>query len=171
MYYVFYHVFSSPTPPRFSHILTLQLYVFLSPFFKETSPKLKIKTNTHRPNMAKHAKTKQNETKSPQKSMEFLLWLANYFCPVGLPWRVAGIPSDSPLKRTDFPLPADSSLVRSDSLRPFLLSAENMSGSNLCQLCVCCHRLCQSVCALLLLCWEDTMALGPSLSLAHAFFL
>lgn len=66
--------------------LPIQLYVFLSPFCKETSPKLKIKTNTHKPNMVKHAKTKQNET----KSMEFLLWLANYFCPVGLPWRVVG---------------------------------------------------------------------------------
>lgn len=53
--------------------LPIQLYVFLSPFCKETSPKLKIKTNTHKPNMVKRAKTKQNETKSPQKA-----W--NFFC-------------------------------------------------------------------------------------------
>lgn len=167
----FNHVFSSPTPPRFSYFLTHSTICSLSLLFKETSPKLKIKTNTHKPNMGKHAKTKQNETKSPQKTMEFLLWLANYFCPVGLPRGVVGTPSGTPLKRTDFRLPADSFLVKSDSLHPFLLSAENMSGSNPCQSCVCFHRLCQSVRALLLPCWEDTMALELSSSLAHAIFL
>lgn len=106
-----------PPPDPFS-------YMFFISLFQRNIPQNQKSKQTYI--QTQSDQTCQNKTKWDKKltkSMEFLLWLANNFCLVGLPWRVVGTPSDTRLKRTDFCLPADSSLFRSDSLCPFLLSA------------------------------------------------
>lgn len=51
----------------------------------------------------KRPKTKQNEIKSPQKIVNFVL--GNYFEAWGPPWSVVDIQSSISFVKTDFPLP------------------------------------------------------------------
>lgn len=46
---------------------------------------------------------------------------------------------------------------------PALLSAETLSGWNLCRPCTCCHHLCELISESVLLCLEDTVPLESSL--------
>lgn len=90
--YIIYNVFFSPTPSRSPLLPSHPTSCSFFSFYKK-NPSKKIKTKM----------PKQNK-KSTKKHMKFI-FSDQLLLGIDLPWSVVDIPSDTLLKKIDFPLP------------------------------------------------------------------
>lgn len=85
-----------------------------------------------------------------KNTIEFTFHLVNNLA-WGPPWGVVNVPNETPLEKTDFPIASRLSIVVSFLLSGgshvhFLLSVGILSGSNMCQPCVCYQSLWVHIC-------------------------